>query len=58
MSNEFKIFTTECGIAHQHTVWNCPQQNGVAEHTNGFLSEHISTMLNESSMAKIFGESV
>ena len=31
MSNEFNQFTDLCGIACQHTVRKCPQQNGVAE---------------------------
>ena len=53
MSNEFINFTTKC-ITHQHTVRNQPQQNSIAEHANCFLTEHISTMLNESGMAKAF----
>jgi len=54
MSSEFIRFTTECGIICQHMVQNHPQQNSVAEHANRFLMEHISTMLNESGMAKNF----
>jgi len=34
MSNAMLDFTTQCGIERQHTVRNCPQQNGVAEHAN------------------------
>jgi len=54
MSNEFIKYTTECGITCQHTVQNCPQQNSVAEHASRFLTKHISTMLNESGMARSF----
>jgi len=57
MSNEFINFTTKCGITHQHTVQNWPQQNSIAECANCFLMEHISTMLNESRMVKAcYGE--
>ena len=41
MNNAFIHFTTQCGILHQHTVQNRPQQNGVAERTNRVLSERI-----------------
>ena len=44
----------ECGITQQHTVHNHPQQKWVAEHANQFLTEHVSAMLNESGMAKVF----
>ena len=54
MSSEFIKFTTKCSIIHQYTVQNWPLQNGMAKHSNRFLTEHISTMLNESSMVKNF----
>jgi transposase InsO family protein len=34
MSQAMLDFTTQSGIEHQHTVWACPQQNGVAECAN------------------------
>jgi len=54
MSNAFSKFTTECGIEWQHTVRAWPQQNGVAERANRVLSEHLTTMLDESGLAKAF----
>jgi len=47
-------FTNECGIERQHTVRACPQQNGVVEHANRILSERITTMIQESCLAKAF----
>ena len=54
MSNAFTKFTTDCGIERQHTVRARPQQNGVAERANGVLSERLTTMLDESGLAKAF----
>jgi hypothetical protein len=54
MSNAFLDFTTQCGIERQHTVRARPQQNGVAERANRVLSEHLTTMLDESGLAKSF----
>ena len=54
MSNAFSQFTTECGIERQHTVRARPQQNGVAERANRVLSERLTTMLDESGLAKAF----
>jgi transposase InsO family protein len=54
MSNAFLHFTTQCGIERQHTVRARPQQNGVAERANRVLSEHLTTMLDESQLPKSF----
>jgi hypothetical protein len=54
MSNAFLQFTTSCGIERQRTVRACPQQNGVAERANRVLSEHLTTMLDESGLPKAF----
>src|SRR5713226_6995068 len=54
MSNAFLDFTTQCGIERQHTVRARPQQNGVAERANRGLSEHLTTMLDESGLPKAF----
>ena len=54
MSNAFLDFTTQCGILCQHTVQNRPQQTGVAERANRFLSERITVMLDESGLSKGF----
>jgi len=54
MSKAFLDFTTQCGIEKQHTVRAWPQQNGVAERANRVLSEHLTTMLDESGLAKAF----
>ena len=54
MSNAFTKFTTDCGIERQHTVRARPQQNGVAERANRVLSECLTTMLDESGLAKAF----
>jgi transposase InsO family protein len=54
MSKAFLDFTTQCGIERQHTVRARPQQNGVAERANRVLSERITTMLDESGLAKSF----
>jgi hypothetical protein len=42
------------GIERQHTVRARPQQNGVAEQANRVLSEHLTTMLDESGLPKAF----
>jgi hypothetical protein len=54
MSNAFLDFTTQCGIERQHTVRARPQQNGVTERANRVLSEHVTTMLDESGLPKSF----
>ena len=54
MSNAFLQFTTSCGIERQHTVRARPQQNGVAERANRLLSEHLTTMLDESGLPNTF----
>ena len=54
MSKAFLDFTTQCGIERQHTVRAHPQQNGVVERANRVLSEHLTTMLDESGLAKAF----
>jgi len=54
MSKAFLDFTTHCGIERQHTVRARPQQNGVAERANRVLSERLTTMLDESGLAKAF----
>ena len=54
ISNAFFKFTTECGIERQHAVRARPQQNGVAERANRVLSERLTTMLDESGLAKAF----
>jgi hypothetical protein len=54
MSNAFLDFITQYGIERQHTVRACPQQNGVAEQANRVLSERLTTMLDESGLAKSF----
>lgn len=51
MSKEFINYTEDHGIVRQHTVRNCPQQNGVAERTNRTLAERITAMLNESGLS-------
>ena len=54
MSKAFLDYTTQCGIERQHTVRARPQQNGVAERANRVLSERLTTMLDESGLAKAF----
>ena len=44
----------QCGIVWQHTLWNRPQHNGVAEQENRLITEQITIMLNESGLPKIF----
>jgi len=48
MSNAFSKFIIDCGIERQYTGRAWPQQKGVAEKTNSVLSEHLTTMLDES----------
>lgn len=50
MSNAFKEFCEEHGIARQHTMRNRPQQNGVAERVNRTLKEGIAAMLHEAQL--------
>src|SRR5258705_12913823 len=54
MSNGFLQFTTVAGIERQHTVWNRPQQNGVAERANRTISEALTAMLAESGLPVSF----
>ncbi|MGH7239850.1 MAG: hypothetical protein ACREHG_07260, partial [Candidatus Saccharimonadales bacterium] len=57
MTNEFLQYTTDCGIICQHTTWNRPQQNGVAEHANRTLTEAMVSMLTEAGLPnKFWGE--
>ncbi len=59
MSNAFLEFTTAVGIARQHTVWNRPQQNGVAERANRSIAEGVTAMLSESGLpASFWGEAL
>src|SRR5258705_8115754 len=59
MSNGFLQFTTVAGIERQHTVWNRPQQNGVAERANRTISEALTAMLAESGLlASFWGEAL
>ncbi|KAI3500109.1 hypothetical protein L1887_35925 [Cichorium endivia] len=44
-SEEFKQYLKECGIRHQYTCANTPQQNGVAERKNRHLAEICRSML-------------
>ena len=53
MSREFEVFCIEHGIQRQHTVRNCPQQNGVAER-NRTMEEGVVSMLYESGMPTAF----
>jgi hypothetical protein len=54
MSREFETFCIDHGIQRQHTVRNCPQQNGVAERANRTMEEGIISMLYESGMPPSF----
>ena len=54
MSREFEAFSIDHGIQRQHTVRNCPQQNGVAERSNRTIEEGIVSMLYESGMPTAF----
>ncbi|KAE8681852.1 hypothetical protein F3Y22_tig00111303pilonHSYRG00095 [Hibiscus syriacus] len=44
-SNEFSQYLRECRIRHQYTCANKPQQNGVAERKNQYLTEICRSML-------------
>ncbi|KAJ9565416.1 hypothetical protein OSB04_001382 [Centaurea solstitialis] len=44
-SKEFKRYLQECGIRHQFTCANTPQQNGVAERKNRHLAKICRSML-------------
>jgi len=54
MSREFEAFCIDHGIQRQHSAWNCPQQNGVAERANRTLEEGVISMLYESGMPLSF----
>ena len=45
VSEEFGRYLKECGIRHQFTCANTPQQNGVAERKNRHLAEICRSML-------------
>ena len=54
MSRKCEVFCIEHGIQRQHTVRNCPQQNGVAERSNRTMEQGVVSMLYESGMPTAF----
>ena len=54
LSNSFKLFLQEHGIAHQLTVAYTPQQNGVAERLNRTLLDLVRSMLISKQVDKKF----
>ena len=54
MSNEWEQYMAECGIERQHTTQSTPQQNGVAEQTNGILDEGTATLLADAHLPALF----
>lgn len=50
ISNALKQLCEEFGIQCQHTVQAEPHQNGVAEHANCNISDHVTAMLHESNL--------
>jgi len=42
------------GVQHRYTMWNRPQQNGVAEHANCTIVEAIAAALTESVLPHLF----
>ena len=54
MSTQFINFMLEHGITRQYTVRARPQQNGVAEHANRTIEEHVTAMLSESRLPPLF----
>jgi len=54
MSREFEAFCIDQGIQRQHSAWNRPQQNGIAERANRTLEEGVISMLHESRMPPSF----
>ena len=54
VSNAFKSYLTEHGIAHQTTIAYTPQQNGVAERMNRTLIDLVRSMLHAKGLDKAF----
>ena len=58
MSTEWEKYMAEYGIERQHTR-STPQQNGVAERTNGLMDEGIATLLADAHLpASFWGEAL
>jgi transposase InsO family protein len=45
MSSMFNSFLAGAGIMWEHTIWDTPQQNGVAERMNWSISDGIVTFV-------------
>jgi len=55
MSTEWEKYMAEHGIERQHTTQATPQQNGVAERTNGLMDEGIATLLADAHLLRFGG---
>lgn len=59
INESFKTFCAERGIACQYTVAYSPQQNGVAERKNRYLTEMVRCMLIDAKLGKKYwGEAI
>jgi len=59
LSATFDKHLIDAGTAHQLTVHNTPQFNGIAEHLNQMLMEEMHALLHTSSMLQnLWGEAL
>ena len=50
MSGVFDLFLAKASIQWEHTIWDTPQQNGIAEQMNWLILEGIMTLLSQSGL--------
>ncbi|CAH0599403.1 unnamed protein product [Chrysodeixis includens] len=59
MSSKFQEYVKTCGIKHQKTIPDCPQQNGVAERANRTIMEKVRCLLRDAGLEmKFWAEAV
>lgn len=52
MMNEFQSYLRSCGTESKLTVHDTPQHNGIAEHQNRTIVEHVRALLHASQLPK------